>query len=137
MLAAALPAYAGAATPAAIDQYVENAPGNLGNPGGENRGPKGGKDPDEVVPALPGASAAVVAGAVETPAVKRARRLAESTRVSVVESGGGTVPLLGYPWTPFLVVLLILALIAAAAAAARWALARWRGEPVPAADGRA
>src|SRR5688572_1556241 len=80
---------ASAQTPAAIDQYVETPPNNLGNPGGANGGnPKG--DPNGGSPAQaadPAAPPLVVPG---SPA-DIAQKLSKDPEPSSVEQGGAAV----------------------------------------------
>jgi hypothetical protein len=122
ILLAALPAYAGAGTPAAIDQYVETPPGNLGNPGGGgDRGP--GRDGSDPAPAaVPGLPAGVPAVG---PATATSPQLERTSETSTLQTGGGVIPGTGYPATPLVLLLLLLLAIAAAVAVARKLAAKY------------
>ena len=114
MLMAAAPV--SAATPAAIDQYVESGPNNLGNPGGDGGGKRDGdKAGDGNVTVLePGVpSVGAVVGQAGDP--RATREFRDDPEPSAVETGGGEVPLINYPLTPL--VLIMLALLAAGSAA--------------------
>src|SRR6476619_7343652 len=101
LAAAALPQAAGAA-PAAVDQYVEQPPGDAGGRplAAPAEGPAGGG-------AQASPAAAPPAGHPRSDAARRAAiasRLARETG----NSAGGTIPLLGYDATPLVVWLAVL-----------------------------
>lgn len=121
-LVAVFAAPAGAGTPAAIDQYIENAPGHLGQPTHKHNhgggGGAGGGGGGGVV--LTPSGVPIPAG----PAVAdRVFHLAHADETSKAEQGGGPIPLTDYPATPLVVFILLIALIAALAGIARRVMA--------------
>jgi hypothetical protein len=132
MLSAGFAAVANAAaTPAALDQYSENAPPNLGHGGKQfqhNGGGDNGSGSEQGgVTALPPSASPPSAPAAIAELPNGSGKQAQAANLPPAsERGSATLPILGYPLTPFLIVLLILLALALMFALARWLASRTR-----------
>jgi hypothetical protein len=131
LLSAGFGAQAFAATPAAMDQYIENAPGNLGHPGGGHHHGGGGHAGGGTTPTAGTGTTQGTGTAAASPAGPSRSAADTDSGVSGPERGSGTVPVVGYPSTPLVTFLLLALLLAAVLAAARYVLSRRRRLATP------